>query len=203
MARSAGSQHGMGRAAEDAEAPLTCPECQKQCATMSKLAQHFQARHRPYDDNHDPGPRVSTLTGMDMGGHPGTTSAAPGGIAPTPTATASEEEQPHTTWDKRFLHKLAHARVVRHVSRDVVQDFKETMAEMCREVKKGIVTSLEQAPPGIPASVVVEKAFLAAEQVTRRDYELDALRASDAPQSCDMPPPTPRHSRASRPCDRR
>lgn len=183
MASSAGSQHGIGCAAEGAEAPLICPECHKQFATKSNLVKHFQYKHRPYNDDHAPdvpGPRVSTLTSTLTGTDTGAISAAPGVSEPTPTATAFEEEQPHTTWDKRVLQKLAHARVVRHTSRDVVQDFKETLADMCREVKKKIVTSLEQAPPDIPASVVVEKVFVAAEQITRRDYELDILRASDA-----------------------
>ena len=97
--------------------------------------------------------RTSTLTSTLTGTDTGAISAAPGVSEPTPTATAFEEEQPHTTWDKRVLQKLAHARVVRHTSRDVVQDFKETLADMCREVKKKIVTSLEQAPRPLGRSV--------------------------------------------------
>lgn len=182
MEHSRGSAHGVGSttgaAPEDADSPYICPECDKQCTSQHRLALHFRAHHRPHDDVHAydvPGPYDSRLTGDCPSNTSADTTAA---IAPTPAAI--EAEQPHSTWDKRFLHKLAHARVVSHTSREVVQDFKEIMADMCGEVKKLVVERLEQAPAGMPASEVVEEVFAAAAQITRRDNELDHLRASDA-----------------------
>ena len=161
------------RTTPDDERARTCGTCQKLCASVSKLRQHMESCQRGSD-----APCAAVLKAaaiQDTASH----APYPGGCEPCEQA-GSEVAPERQTLDP-VAHTFARARIVNHVPRESVGDFKTAMSDLVEQLHS---EALEKLSPvlaaGVDAEAAVAEVFRAVKESLRelsvRDGELKHVR---------------------------
>ena len=141
-------------------AMMRCELCGKHCSNGARLLQHMNAMHKP-----DPADVVQQETFLPA-------AAAAVGVVDGGDASTSQSDA------DRLQYRYATVRIKQHVSRDAMQDIKRAFQEVVNKLKEDVKSRVEaNLVPGKDVNEVLGDAFGAFETATRRDSELEYLRA--------------------------
>lgn len=162
----------------EADGMATCPLCSKRFLQHT-LIRHYKQHHaQQWNKVEDTCCSNSTCASNSMP-NAAVLSAAAARCVSFASGDSSASRMPAQADGARqqLLHRLATARVVNHVPRDVVEDFKKAAAEYAAALKEDLLEKL-RADSTSSVHEIISNVFDAAMHMGRRDAEMDALRAS-------------------------